>query len=182
MKRGHKLFLIVILQVVFLLGMVGFKYHTLHFGTPVLLKTLPVDPWDMFRGEYVRLGYEISGIKRGGIEDNLNAPDQVNGMKQETYQNKTLYVVLEKRGNYWGAVSIWDKKPRLKDGQVFIKARLQYYDNRRDEYRLTYGIESYYVPEGEGKKLERQRNLEALVRVDRFGNAVIETVNIIESR
>lgn len=35
--------------------MIGFKYHTLHFGAPVLLKTLPADSWDMFRGEYVRL-------------------------------------------------------------------------------------------------------------------------------
>jgi len=157
--------------------MIGFKYYTLHFGAQVLLKTMPVDPWDMFRGEYVRLGYEISSIKSGSLEDNLFSPGRENDIERGSVKNQTVYVVLEKKDKYWGAVSIWDKKPQLKDGQVLIKGRLQYYDPGRAEYRLTYGIESYYVPEGEGKKLERQRSLDVLVRIDGFGNAVIDRVD-----
>ncbi|MCL4440771.1 MAG: GDYXXLXY domain-containing protein, partial [Firmicutes bacterium] len=69
-------------------------------------------------------------------------------------------------------VAISLEKPDLGEGQVFIKGRVTYYNGR--EYMMTYGIETYYVPEGEGVKLERGAGLDVLVRVDRFGNAVIE--------
>lgn len=169
MKRSYRLTIIVVLQILFLFNMIGFKYFTLYSGTPVLLKTAPVDPWDVFRGEFIRLDYEISRIKRYSVKDDLSIEKQDIG-------NKTLYVVLEKKDKYWSAVSIHGTKPQLNSNQVFIKARPVYYDNSNDEYRLSYGIETFYVPEGEGKKLQLQSNLDAVVKVDRFGNAVIENI------
>lgn len=164
MKRSHKLVIIVFLQVIFLFSMIGFKNFTMYTGTPVLLKTSPVDPWDMFRGEYVSLNYEISRLESSKIKDYI--------AKKESAGSKPAYVVLEKKGKYWNAVSICQSKPELSNGQVYIKGTVMYYDGKA--YNLTYGIESYYVPEGEGMKLDRQASLDMLVRVDRFGNAVIE--------
>ena len=168
MKRSHKLVIIVLLQVFFLFGMIGFKYFTVYSGTPVLLKTAPVDPWDVFRGEYVQLNYEISGLDSDHVEDY--------GMEKPGSGGSTVYVVLEQGIKYWNAVSIHPGKPEPNPGQVIIKGRLVYYDEQRQEYHVTYGIESYYVPEGEGPVLERQASLDALVKVDRFGNAVLERV------
>ncbi len=36
----------------------------LWFGSPVSLKTAPVDPRSLFRGNYVRLNYDISTISK----------------------------------------------------------------------------------------------------------------------
>ena len=166
MKRGHKLALVVVLQLLILFGMVGFKYYTLNFGTPVLLKTAPVDPWDVFRGEYVRLGYEMSRINKAMIKEDLSGDSF----------GQRVYVVLEKKEKYWEAVAVHQKRPRLEENQVFIKAELQYYDEYAGTYFLTYGLESYYVEEGQGKELEQNAELDVQARVDRFGNAVLEEV------
>jgi uncharacterized membrane-anchored protein len=43
--------------------------------------------------------------------------------------------------------------------------------------RVRYGIESYFVPEGQGKKLEalaREKKLATLLAVDTRGNAAIK--------
>lgn len=166
MKRSHKLVIIVLLQVIFLFSMIGFKSFTMHTGTPVLLKSSPADPWDMFRGEYVRLNYEISRLESGKIKDDIE--------KKETAGGKTAYVVLAKGDKYWDALNISLQKPKPVSGQIYIKGKIQYYDG--GAYNITYGIEAYYVPEGEGIKLEQQASLDILVRVDRFGNAVIEKI------
>lgn len=165
MKRSYKIGIIVILQVLFLFGMIGISYYTLTTGTPVLLKAEPVDPWDMFRGEYVMLQYDISRIK----SENLNI---------ESNQNQNVYVVLEKGEKYWNATGMYLDKPDLDSNQIFIKGELGYYDSRKNEYNITYGIESYYVEEGTGKSLQQAKVFDAQVRIDRFGNAVIEKVSL----
>ena len=46
---------------------------------------------------------------------------------------------------------------------------------------VRYGIESYFIPEGEGRELERPapgEEISILVAVDRFGNAGIKAVLI----
>jgi uncharacterized membrane-anchored protein len=43
-------------------GFIGFKEFTLRTGEEVLLKTLPVDPRDLFRGDYVILRYDVSRV------------------------------------------------------------------------------------------------------------------------
>lgn len=168
MKRSHKLVIIITLQVLFLLGMIGFKMFTVYSGTPVVLKAMPVDPWDMFRGEYVRLTYDISRLEKGQIADNMKEGPVPGSM--------VVYVVLENNGRYWKAVSINQNKPELSGNQLFIKGRTVYYDQYQKAYHVTYGIEDYFVQEGEGPELERRESLDALVKIDRFGNAVLERI------
>jgi uncharacterized membrane-anchored protein len=52
----------IILQVVVLAYMAGEREHILRNGKVILLRTAPIDPRDLFRGDYVRLNYEISRI------------------------------------------------------------------------------------------------------------------------
>lgn len=163
MKRSYKIGIIVILQVLFLFGMIGVRNYTLSTGTPVLLKVAPVDPWDVFRGEYVRLEYDITRIKGEGLE-----------LGNDRQQD--VYVVLEKGEKYWHAAGIYMDKPVLTSGQIFVKGEIDYYDKLKDEYHVSYGIESYYVEEGTGMVLQRARVFDAQVRIDRFGSAVIERI------
>ncbi len=165
MKRSYKIGLIVAIQVIFLFSMIGFKYYTLSAGVSVLLKAEPVDPWDVFRGEYVALQYDISTVK----SENLD-------ITQDGLVNKKVYVVLEKGDKYWNATGIYLDKPVLNSNQVFIKGKLLYYDDKKNQYHVSYGIETYYVEEGRGREIDRSQDLEAQVRIDRFGNAVIENI------
>lgn len=163
MKRSCKIGIIVILQVLFLFGIIGVRYYTLSAGTPVLLKASPVDPWDVFRGEYVRLEYDITWIK---------GPDLDSSRRQD------VYVVLEKGDKYWQAAGIYLDKPVLAGGQIFIKGSADYYNGFKGEYHVSYGIESYFVEEGTGIGLQQAKVLDAQVKIDRFGNAVIEKIII----
>ena len=168
MSRSWKIILIIALQIILLTTMIGSKYYTLHFGEPILLKTAPVDPWDMLRGEYVRLNYEISRVS-GNIKRDFKTGADINNQSP-------AYVTLEKKEKYWSVTGIYRERPEAKDGQIIIKASTVYYDSYNNEYQIIYGIESYYVEEGVGKKLEQLNNLEVVVRVDRFGSTAIEKV------
>jgi uncharacterized membrane-anchored protein len=165
MKRSCKVGLIVVLQVIFLFGMIGFNYYTLATGAPVLLKATPVDPWDMFRGEYVMLEYNITWIKG----ENLGL---------ENFQQQDVYVVIKKGEKYWEEAGVYLDKPSLYGDQILIKGKADYYNEFKDEYHVTYGIESYYVEEGQSRVFGQSRSFDALIRIDRFGNAVIEEISL----
>lgn len=165
MKRSYKIGIIVILQVLFLFGMIGVRYYTLASGTPILLKAAPVDPWDVFRGEYVRLEYDITWVNSGGLD--------LGGNRQQD-----VYVVLEKEDKYWNAAGVYLDKPVLTGGQVFVKGKAGYFNDFKGKHHVSYGIESYYVEEGTGIGLQRTREFDVQVRIDRFGNAVIENIII----
>lgn len=165
MKRSYKTGIIIILQVLFLFAMIGVRYYTLSAGAPVLLKAAPVDPWDMFRGEYVMLEYDINWIKN----ENLNIED---------LQKKDVYVLLEKGEKYWHAAGVYVDKPDLAGPRVFVKGRVGYFDEFKEQYHVSYGIESYYVEEGTGMSLQQAGAFDAQIRIDRFGNAVIEKIII----
>ena len=52
---------LVVLLLVFC-TMVGMNEYTLIHGHKLMLKTVPVDPRDLLRGDYVILDYEISNF------------------------------------------------------------------------------------------------------------------------
>lgn len=165
MKWNHKksFIVIVVFWLIILLGMIGMKEFTMMTGKEVLLETEPVDPRDLFRGDYVILRYPISEIP------NL----------MSYHAGDTIYVNLEYKEPYWKYASVSDKRDPKPD-QVAIKGKIT---NQRwgSGLRVEYGIESYFVPEGKGRSIERLRNtgdVDALVVVDRFGNAVIKDLLI----
>src|SRR5215210_1183022 len=55
-------------QIMILLGMIALRAIPLVTGQTVLVRVEPVDPRDLFRGDYVILSYEFSRVPREGIE------------------------------------------------------------------------------------------------------------------
>jgi uncharacterized membrane-anchored protein len=55
-----KFFLLVLLQFLVLCGMIAYRQYWIETGDRVFLRVKPVDPRDLFRGDYVSLEYEIS--------------------------------------------------------------------------------------------------------------------------
>lgn len=141
-------------------GLLGFKEYTLQTGQVVLLRTVPVDPRDLFRGDYVILQYELSTFPAADLGVDLERPAQ--------WYNRSYYVPLTVEDGYARAAGIRETRP---DG-LYLKGRIT--NIRNDEAVLDYGISSYFVPEGRGREIERgERRPDVRVSIDRFGNAVI---------
>ncbi|MBU0548631.1 MAG: GDYXXLXY domain-containing protein [Candidatus Omnitrophica bacterium] len=156
------------LWIVVAVGLIISKQHIIRTGKTVLLETVPVDPRDFLRGDYIILRYKISTIDLQQIQS------------EESYygQGERVYVKLEPKEKFWEARAVETKKP-VSDNGVYIKARVKYCYNKKLE--LNYGIESYFVPEGEGKDIEKnmrgnKSSVEVEVLVDTSGNAIIKKV------
>ena len=139
------------LQTLILGYIIQSRASILASGTEVLLKTAPVDPRDFLRGDYVVLNYDISSVPvltvTGGIP--AEAGEQ------------TLWVRLRRQPDgFWGIVeSSFAELPAASDTVVLRSLPFYSYGPGSGEtIRVEYGIERYYVPEGEGKPLEEARN------------------------
>jgi len=130
--------------------------NTMVNGKQITLATIPVDPRDLFYGDYVILDLEIEEIDISLLEASMKKK-----LEQSAYdQNLTVYVSLKKEDNgIYQAVSVSEDKP---DG-LFVKGKMSPYiiDNSWDEESVSkqtvsieYGINRFYVEEGTGLELE----------------------------
>ena len=62
----------IVLQVLVLTGMVVNASMPLWIGTEVRVKTVPVDPRSLFRGNYARLNYEFGILPAGALGESSN--------------------------------------------------------------------------------------------------------------
>ena len=147
---------IVLFQLLILLGLIGFNEVNLAFGKSVVLQSVPVDPRDLFRGDYVVLRYKISTLS--GIPGLRNV-----------YEGDRVYVHLEQRGDVWEAIEV--SKERREEWDVCISGEVV---DAQPQVEVRYGIESYFVPEGRGREIERARDIKVRVSVSRLGKVTIE--------
>ncbi|MHC4359472.1 MAG: GDYXXLXY domain-containing protein [Planctomycetota bacterium] len=139
----------VVFQILLLAFMAGQREYVLRKGKSVYLQTNPIDPRDYFRGDYVRLTYEISNIKSEKLRDGLKLLE-----KDRQVRDKKVYVVLQVDDkNVANILYATDKKPKKE--QLFIRGRLNY--KSHDHVNVRYGIESYFVEQGKGKELEERK-------------------------
>jgi uncharacterized membrane-anchored protein len=174
-KLVWALAIIALAQTGVLATMVIDRVRLLKSGREITLPIIPVDPRDLFRGEYVRLGYEAGTVPVRLLEG------------REPRRNAAFYVVLEKKeGGAWQAVKATRKMPQeTSPDRIVLKARADHGWPQRGStnatMRVRYGIESYFVPQGQGPKLEalaRNKKLAALLAVDARGNAAIKGIII----
>lgn len=168
--------IIAALQTVVLAWMVIDRTILIKSGREIVLPVRPVDPRDLFRGQYVRLGYDVSTVPLRLIE----GPRPV--------ANEPFYVTIEQEDSGdWKPVRLTATPPReVGPKQVVLKSRTYYRFPTADpssvgSIQARYGIESYFVPEGEGPRLEglaRDRKIAMLVAVDRKGNAALKGIII----
>jgi uncharacterized membrane-anchored protein len=144
----------------------------LQSGTEVVLKTAPIDPRDLLRGDYVILNYEISSVPASTI---------VGGLPKEAGE-QVLSVRLHKEPDgFWRIAESSFGSLEAKPDTVVLKSQpFQYYAGDSEQtFRVEYGIERYYVPEGEGTKLETARSdgqLSIAARISGDGQAQIRTL------
>lgn len=163
MKKRTAVLLIIGLWLLIAVAVVGYNQYTVSTGTRVLLKTVPLDPRDILRGDYVILRYEISQLDLNSIiSDNKNIT-----------QGSRIYLILEKGFLYWGPKEIRTEKPE--GNEVFLTGKVNWINSGNKNINVEYGIESYFIPEGTGKQIEELQGigLGVEVSVDKNGRAVI---------
>lgn len=139
MNVGSKWFwLLVLAQAGFLLTWAGYHEVVRQHAPVLLLKAHPVDPQDLLRGDYMILAYDISEVP-------LGAPDE------EAREGEEVWVLLEKRDRYHVAVRA-DRHPLAPgSNQVLVRGTTSSrWRNGRSREVVIYGIEKYFVPEGQG--------------------------------
>lgn len=162
----------VVFQLAVLGWMIAGKAAILWNGETVLLKVAPVDPRDLLRGDYVILSYEISRPPAEGMEE---YPGQQTGTDLRQWVGRDVFVTLipEPDGRHYRA-GRYSLVP-ASDDELFIKGQLT------EPWRITYGIESFFVQEGQGKEYEaavRDRRLWAEVAIAADGQATLRRLHI----
>lgn len=163
LSRKIKFISAVALQVAIIAAMVIFKLSILAGGTEVVLQIAPVDPRDILRGDYVTFQYR----------DMSNLPSYLFS-GQKVNSGDTVYVTLVKTGNYWRPLRVLKIKPGPEE--VFIKGRVD--SNNSNYLSVIYGIEQYFIPEGQGQNFNFSSDSLAKVVVDGNGNAVLKQLYI----
>jgi uncharacterized membrane-anchored protein len=152
--------IIIIVWGLFLLVFMGYKQFIFYTGTDVTLKTVPVDPRDLFRGEYVILNYTINSI-------NL---DSILTIEKSFKKNDEIYLKLEMNSKYAKAIEV--SKNRFKSGIGIKGVVSSWNENRLD---VKYGIETYFVRQGKGKEIESKiEKIDVVVTIDKYGKALIK--------
>ena len=161
MTPARKIVLVVIVQCLVLFSVIGFKQYTVWTGETVLLRTTPVDPNDLLRGDYTELRYDISTIDLSQVSGDRDSSGGV-------------YVELQQADDgYWRAVALHNDRRRSFNGTVLLHGDVERY-SAPNTVRIRYGIEQIFIPEGSGRDLPRGRDHTVAVelKVDRFGHAV----------
>jgi uncharacterized membrane-anchored protein len=157
-------------QLVILVAMIGLRAFPLMTGQTVLVRVMPVDPRDLFRGDYVILSYDFSRVPPEQVEGLL----QTGRKKRLKWEGRTVYVPLVRDTNrvHWRAEKVTAVKPET---GPFLKGHMQRYG------AIQFGIEAYYVQEGIGRRYEeaiRDRKLSAELAVTSSGQAALRALRI----
>lgn len=165
-----------------LLALVESRAAILRNGTEVRLRTVPVDPRDLFRGDYVVLAYPISIVAPG--------PGGATGMRR----GDTVFVTLTRDAEGFAQAKAVDTvRPAAGAGEVVIAGRVQTTGacalNEAGQVdcaagsqrlRIAYGLESYFVPQGQGRAIETtpRARIEVVAAVAADGTAAIKRLLI----
>ena len=129
-KRQKWLLLTIVVQLLIVTALIASKEILLRTGQTVKLELAPLDPRSLLQGDYVRLNYKISQLpSEVAFGDNYRVQLVLHPDENGVSQFKEVY----------------NKDKRLAPSEVVITGW-----RRGDRNRLSYGIESYFVPEGTG--------------------------------
>lgn len=200
-KTTQGFIVIIILQLIVLFGMVGYHMLILKTGTLVTLKVQPVDPTDLFRGDYLIMRYDISQLHKKDfatpeLSENLAIGDDV-------------YVPIKQEGIYWVQADKATLKPaKLPNNELYIKGTVEnnyinyiypasfdnsppprdvayknkMYKNEPPDTKnmdrtieLNFGTENYFIPQNKGASIDwRYDTVTARLRISKNGGAVLE--------
>lgn len=162
--------LAAIVQLAAVAMMVMGQAAILRNGVEVTLATAPVDPRDFLRGDYVILAYEISTLDGARLE-----------RVEPVERGDVVYVTLARGENgLFEARALARQLPAATPERPVLRGRVRSgFCAALDQCKrisIDYGLESYFVPEGQGCVLEtmRKERLQVVAAVTSDGHARIK--------
>ena len=138
-----------------------------NYGKSLYLETVPYDPVDLFRGDYVNLQYEIENLDMDLVDKSMYEKVNESGNIYYKIHDDAGYLIYEEDSNPLKAISLVPDRP---SGSNYIKAKLFYIDEYAKKARLSIGLNRFYVPEGTGTKLENlSRQGRLVVEIKKLG-------------
>ncbi len=136
-------------------------------GREIKIRTIPVDPRSMFRGNYARLRYDVSQIETKKFPEG-----------DELKNGEYVYIRLRPDANdlyIFDSISL-----NLPDKGVFLRGRIanRKYENDTNYYRIKYGIEAFFATKEKAITLEKHLTLGgiAVLMVADNGKASLKNV------
>jgi uncharacterized membrane-anchored protein len=141
------------LQVLVLAFMAGQREWIARTGTPVTLRTAPIDPGDPMRGAYVRFDYEIGVVPAAlcrGAPAQWFADAQKDYRTQYGVRDRVVYAALKVNEHGLAElVSLSDAPPA---SGLCLRGRVQNLEGRH--LRVRYGIEAMFMSQAAATKIE----------------------------
>ncbi len=178
----NKYLISVLIPVLILVAMTIQPLLTLFYGQEIKIKTQPVDPTDLFRGDYVILSYEINDINLTQFPELEKVKNTLGDYeKSREYLNKRVYVSLQPSKGLYNASTASFQKP---EQGLYLTGKISYFFNKMpleqptkprptdqtepesippvkkeelylpDTVKIEYELDKYFVPENTGLKLE----------------------------
>lgn len=150
MSQKLKFYIVIAIQISFILGMVIFHQLTLISGQKIFLKIVPIDPLDLFRGYYAHVDYDISRI----------FTSQIKVDREDFRRGEYIYATLTKNPEekFYKVSAISHKKPLLKPDEFIIRGRIWYF------YDKT--ISKVWAQTEEGKIKEYEQSWKSNLKPD----------------
>lgn len=154
----------LLLQAGLILAIPAQAVYTHWTGKPIVLQTLPVDPYNPLQGYHLTFSYAIANLqtleKLPGwktIAPRLDPQPKVgDGSSTLDAPATRFYVVLQSPDRStrppqpWKPVAVLDRYPdRLESNQVAIQGIYR-------QGAVRYGLETYYIPEDQQLELNQQ--------------------------
>ncbi|MCC6918340.1 MAG: GDYXXLXY domain-containing protein [Alphaproteobacteria bacterium] len=152
--------------------MIAERMIVLAGGREIVVAVEPVDPRDLFRGDYVRLAYPFTRIDAAKVQGLSDRPP--------TDGDEPIYVVLRPEGGRYVLDHAALTPPTLTGDQVML---LGTWHGRSDPGAIfvRYGIEQYFVPQGHGRAIETatgEHRTDIVLAVTDEGTAAIKALRI----
>mgnify|MGYP002639839735 CR=1 FL=1 len=153
----------ILFQVLSVASIVVSSENILSTGKQVILQTAPVDPRDIFKGDYVKLDYTFSAITNQQLEKSIRQQGLKKG--QKVY----LSMDIQNDGTAWAKKLFIDPPEGEFYLAGYVKSHWPYQGYVKNQHKegmssstkhpvyVKFGIEKYFVQQGEGLVMEEIR-------------------------
>ena len=162
-RRKLALLAVVSVQLAVPLGLAGLAEADLAFGDEIKLKAQPVDPLDVFRGNYVVLSYDISRLQ---VRDDFSKGERI------------CAALFQSAPGVYGARWAYHYPPA---SEREICGRTRHDVRAGESVDIEYGIETYYASAERAREIEdsiARGRLYVVVDLDDDGSARIERLEV----
>lgn len=115
---------LILVQVVLLAGIIAYRHHWVTANERILLQSAPVDPRDLFRGDYVTLTYNASTIDLDRL-----------GVSEQFKRNDTVYALLAKKDD--GTYDLATVSRTRPAGGKYLRGRVTYERDKAARREIT---------------------------------------------